>query len=414
MLTAGTMILLVFVLVNVVAEALHLQPVLAMFFGHSTVISHSPGKSFVPQIAVSGSNVYVVWIGSGNNYNNKIGTGNSNIFFRSSTDNGTTFGNAINLSHDNNGTSSSPQIAVSGSNVYVVWSDSSTGNGDIYYKKSTDGGDNFGAKKNLSKNAGNSLTPQIAVSGSNVYVVWMDNSPGNYIVYFKWSADGGDNFGAKKNLSNDAGNSRYLQIAVSGSNVYVVWSDNTTRNFVVYLRLSNDNGAKFIAKKNLSKKDGNSLTPQIAVSGSNVYVVWMSSGDGIYFIKSTNNGTTFVSAINLDKDARSADPKIIASGNNVYVVWVHNNNNNNSYGLSSILFRSSTDSGSLFSGIIVNLSNTLSNTKNMHSPQIAESGSNVYVVWEDSANENTIQAVNGGSSSIYFKRISELFFARNG
>src|SRR5690349_4081682 len=64
MLTAGTMILLVFVLVNVVAEAL-LQPVLAMFFGHSTVISRSPGKSFVPQIAVSGSNVYLVWMSSG-------------------------------------------------------------------------------------------------------------------------------------------------------------------------------------------------------------------------------------------------------------------------------------------------------------------------------------------------------------
>src|SRR5438270_12301037 len=151
--TAWTMILLVFVLVNVVAEAL-LQPVLAMFFCHSTIISRSPRKSFVPQIAVSGSNVYVVWgMSSGNNYNNKSGTGNSNIFFRSSTDNGTTFGNAINLSHDNNGTSSSPKIAVSGSNVYVVWSDSITGNGYIYYKKSTDGGNNFGDKKNVSKNA---------------------------------------------------------------------------------------------------------------------------------------------------------------------------------------------------------------------------------------------------------------------
>src|SRR5438270_13171836 len=89
--TAWTMILLVFVLVNVVTEAL-LQPVLAMFFGHITIISSSPGKSFVPQIAVSGSNVYVVWgMSSGSNKNKKIGTGNANIFFRSSTDNGSTF-----------------------------------------------------------------------------------------------------------------------------------------------------------------------------------------------------------------------------------------------------------------------------------------------------------------------------------
>src|SRR5689334_21958926 len=189
MLTAGAMILLVFVLVNVVAEAL-LQPVLAMFFGHSTVISRSPGKSFVPQIAVSGSNVYLVWMSSGNNYNNKIGTGNSNIFFRSSTDNGTTFGNAINLSNDNNGTSSSPQIAVSGSNVYVVWVSSNsssssisstssrnnynnkigTGKSNIFFRSSTDNGTTFGNAINLSNdNNGTSNSPQIAVSGSNVY-----------------------------------------------------------------------------------------------------------------------------------------------------------------------------------------------------------------------------------------------------
>jgi hypothetical protein len=34
-----------------------------------------------------------------------------------------------------------PQIAVSGRNVYVVWSDDTPGNADIFFRASTDKGD---------------------------------------------------------------------------------------------------------------------------------------------------------------------------------------------------------------------------------------------------------------------------------
>ena len=48
-----------------------------------------------------------------------------------------------------------PQITASGNNVYVVWSDSTTGNADIFFKRSTDGGATFSSPSiNLSNNAG--------------------------------------------------------------------------------------------------------------------------------------------------------------------------------------------------------------------------------------------------------------------
>ena len=39
--------------------------------------------------------------------------------------------------------------------------------------------------KNLSHNSGKSEDPQIAMSGNNVYVVWQDNTPGNFDIFFR-------------------------------------------------------------------------------------------------------------------------------------------------------------------------------------------------------------------------------------
>src|SRR5213593_4706995 len=64
-----------------------------------------------------------------------------------------TFSSTKNLSN-NVGLSDDPQIARSSSKLYVVWSDGTTGNGDIYFKRSNDGGSTFGSTKNLSNKTG--------------------------------------------------------------------------------------------------------------------------------------------------------------------------------------------------------------------------------------------------------------------
>ena len=40
----------------------------------------------------------------------------------------------------NNGTSFDPEIITAGDNLYAVWTDNTTGNGDIYFKRITDRG----------------------------------------------------------------------------------------------------------------------------------------------------------------------------------------------------------------------------------------------------------------------------------
>src|SRR5215211_788902 len=138
-----------------------------------------------------------------------------------------TSSNSQNLSNST-GNSTDAQIAVNQNNVYVLWTDNTTGNGDIYFKRSVDNGTSFGNIENLSNSTGNSTDAQIAVNQNNVYVVWTDNTTGNGDIYFKRSVDNGTSFGNIENLSNSTGNSTDAQIAVNQNNVYVVWTDNTT------------------------------------------------------------------------------------------------------------------------------------------------------------------------------------------
>lgn len=89
---------------------------------------------------------------------------------------------------------------------------------EIFYRRSTDGGASFGSTVNLSNNDGHSDLPAIAASGSNVYVVWFDNTPGNFEIFLRKSVDAGDIFGSTVNYSHSAGDSIAPTIAVSPNN----------------------------------------------------------------------------------------------------------------------------------------------------------------------------------------------------
>jgi hypothetical protein len=186
-----------------------------------------------------------------------------------------------------------PQIAASGNNVYVLWREPPVENAksDVFFKRSTDGGKTFEKTKNLSNNPEDSLAPQIAASGNNVYVVWQDDTPGNAEILFRRSTDKGDNFDSQKNLSNNLGTSTVPQIAASKNNVYVVWQDDTPGNAEIFFRESNNKGDNFDSQKNLSNNPEDSFDPQLRTSGNKVYVVWRDfstagAGFNTYFIRS--------------------------------------------------------------------------------------------------------------------------------
>ena len=191
---------------------------------------------------------------------------------------------------NNAGNSSSPATAVDGSNIYVVWDDNTPGNYDIYFKKSDDGGVTWSPNKRLTTNAG-ARYPSIAVNGPNIYVVWTAYAtPGSFEIYFKKSDDGGVTWSPNKRFTNNAGISWLPAIAADGPNIYVVWQDDTPGNYEIYFKKSDDGGATWSANERLTNNAGTSSYPAIAVDNSNIYVVWQNflptpANYEIYFTK---------------------------------------------------------------------------------------------------------------------------------
>jgi hypothetical protein len=97
----------------------------------------------------------------------------------------------------------------------VVWSDDTPGNSDIFFAFSTDNGLTFSTPDNLSENTGNSVDPQISSEGNNVYVVWSDITPGNSDIFYTTNNQDFGLFGSALNLSHNAGRSFSPQISSS-------------------------------------------------------------------------------------------------------------------------------------------------------------------------------------------------------
>ena len=376
-----TAIIILFVFIDYTLSSS--QPTYGQSFGNLTNLSNNTGFSSNPQITTFGSNVYVVWRDNS--------SGNYDIYFSSSVDNGTTFNGIENLSN-NDGRSDEPQIAAVGVNVYVVWRDNSSGKDQIYFKRSSDTGNSFNTTENLSNSNGSSTDPQITATGNNAYIIWSDTTTGNGDIYFKSSTDNGTSFSFPKNLSTNLdGPALFPQVEAMGNNVYVVWQDETPDKGRIRFRASNDNGNDFSITRVLSQKNEvNANSPQLSVSERAIYVVWednsrsgnnSSKNFDLLFRVGTDGGSTFTNTKILTKNpGDSFDPRTATTGENMYAVWEDNTAGDDTSLNWEVRFR----------GVLYNGENT-TDTKILSEsigevadfPQIAASESNLYVVWSD-------------------------------
>lgn len=336
-----------------------------------------------PHIAVSQNYIYVVWTEVTTTGPAATIGRNSDIFFSKSADHGASFSIPVGLSTYKTGLKQEPKIAVSGKNLYIIWSDYSSGAAEILFTRSTDNGSSFSSPITLGTSFGAAGETRIAANGNNVYVMWIGSS--NRIsagsVLFRSSADNGTTFGNPISLSTN-GIASKPEMAVTGNDVYAVWYSSTLQangvvsdDQILFTR-STDNGANFSNPINLSNNPNTfSARPQVSASGRSVYVTWFESGPNhslnvanTYFSKSTDGGMTFTTPLQLSNNGpannyyyfTSDTPQIAISNNakNVYIAWTYPSQSASSSSSqnSDVFFARSNDSGGTF-GPPFNLSN---------------------------------------------------------
>jgi hypothetical protein len=353
---------------------------LPVVFENATNLTNNPMDSVYGQVAAWNSNVYLLWQDS-------IPSDHTNydIFIKNSNDNGTTFGSSVNLSN-NSGFSEHPQIAAYDNNVYAIWADDTSGNREVLFTRSVDNGTSFDKIKNLSNNTSDSFNQEIAVFGDTVYVVWLDQSDEDdeTNILLKASGDGGETFGRTVNISSNANQETFPKVAAFEGSVYIAWNiaddqpDERDNEGLFFVR-SLDGGNTFdnIIKLN-HENDFGEL--QIAAFDETVYVA--SGGlpsvdvNGVLFTKSNDGGRSFSEPVTIDENGRfvnSLNVEVSAYDEQFSYVAAQVSVSGNE----EILLLEMTGNNSTK---VLNLSN---NPKISECPSIAIEGDNIYVVWED-------------------------------
>lgn len=241
----------------------------------TSLIAGGPDK---PSLSVSGSNVNLVY------------EAGDMILYKHSSDNGLSWSS---ISHVSLGDSIAayPCIATSGSKVHVVWEDDRFSNWDIFYRQSPDGGATWNPEVRLTSASGSATSPAIAVSDSLIHVVWRDTRNMSNDIYYKRSTDGGNSWSADSLLTTGQWDRGMPSVAASGSNVHVAWWDGRDNNFRIFYKHSTNSGATWSSDTCLAYGSNDSRNPSIAVSGPYVHVVWQDDRDGNWEIYYKRNPT---------------------------------------------------------------------------------------------------------------------------
>ena len=86
----------------------------------------------------------------------------------------------------------------------------------------------------------------IAISGDNIYITWWTNATGNEEIMFRASSDGGTTFVDKMNLSNSTeADSEDVEIAADGDQLIITWWERNQTAEEPVVRISSDAGATF-------------------------------------------------------------------------------------------------------------------------------------------------------------------------
>jgi hypothetical protein len=334
--------------------------------------------SYDPQMTVSSNkDIFIVWTGA-----DSAGSGDTNIYYSRSIDGGKTFAPPIILStlaYPGTGPIVSPgiqqeaRIATSGSNVYIIWSDYSSGPAELVYVKSNDSGTSFSLPVSLGTVFAAAGETKLSASNNNVYVVWIGSADDVHAgsILSRSSNDFGASFGKTMSVSGP-GVASMPEIATTPGteSVYITWFNTTIRedgsvlNNDILFSKSPNGGHNYSKPKNLSQSPDqfsvrphlyvvsvpdNTTSSNLSLSSSKieldgnevekhkdrVYLAWLESGASgnvdigdIFFSMSLDGGTSFTAPKRLSNNTQGSiqpdtDPQIVASadGKNVYVVW---------------------------------------------------------------------------------------------
>ncbi len=390
-------------------------PAPAIAFSPNVRVDHGPRNATTPTLAVDGSGkLHVAWSDDRGGYRR--------IYYTNSTDSGATWAPDWEIDGAAGGTANDydPAMAVDGSSgplagsVYVAWREYLT-RGNILLRRSADGGATWLPRVQVDASPPGTAVnpPAITVDGTGVvYVAWSDTRTGNLQVFVRRSADGGATWSAETQVSQGVANANALSLAAMGGTAYLAWRDvdPATYNVTLWAARSTNQGAIWTSTAvDAGPTPTNRDAPQIyAAPDGSVQLVWIGTNavgtPSIRSSRSADGGATWSSPARVD-DASAAPlayrtPRVASAGGDLYAVWSDTRN-----GDPDVFVTTSRNGLAWGDGVTDNdgrVDDTDSNASpwddatNQTAPVLAPDAYGLYAVWTDDRN--------GAGLQLYFAR----------
>ncbi len=213
--------------------------------------------------------------------------------------------------------------------LWLVWWSDCSGNRDLWYKTTSDGGATWSADVQLTTNTGGNYLPAItqAADGS-LWLVWTSDRSGNEAIWYKTSSDGGATWSADTRLTGPEWAYAPSVVQAADGKVWVVWFSDRSGYAAIWYKTSEDGGVTWSADTQFTYSGA--TFPFIAKGADGkLWLVW----GGLTYRFSSDGGTTWSPDVEIPGSSGGDPSLVVADDGTVWLassrdddIWYHTSN----------------------------------------------------------------------------------------
>ena len=235
--------------------------------------------------------------------------------------------------------SGSSSITIEGAcKLKITYSNDRTGDWDVILGEYA--GNKIENKTRIAKGGGDQANSSVAVE-SKIAVAYESNVVGNWELYLKYSDDG-ETWNIVR-VTQTLYNERNPSIAIYNNEIYLVYMNDKSGNWDLFLRISSNWGLTWSTIR-ITRTLYDECNPEIIVSNGVIFLVYQSNKYGqwdLFLRKSTDGGQTWTTRrITRTVYYDECSPSIACIDNAIYIIY-----ENNRPGQWDLFLRKSTDGG---------------------------------------------------------------------
>ncbi len=285
-----------------------------------------------------------------------------------------------------------PDLVRTADGYGVAWRDERDGNPEIYFALLDLAGVKVGTDVRVTNDPDSSTDPAVVWTGSGFGIVWTDDRDGNDEVYFAAVDAAGTKLGGDVRVTNDAASSRSPDVAWTGTEYGVAWSDSRDGNAEIYVVRLDASGAPVGAESRVTSDAAESAEPSLAWSGTEYGLAWHDRRDTaaeVYFARLSALGAKIGGdvPVTADDGADSTAPAVVWNGGGFGVAWT------DARPAAAGVYLARLDAGGTVLGTETQVSG---GAVPASAPSLAWTGGEYGVAWHDAGT---------GTEQVYFNRV---------